>query len=32
MLALPVFPAYATLADKAGWYALRALCIGVLLF
>jgi putative spermidine/putrescine transport system permease protein len=29
---LPVFPAYATLADIAGWYAMRALCIGVLLF
>jgi putative spermidine/putrescine transport system permease protein len=29
---LPVFPAYATLADIAGWYALRGLCIGVLLF
>jgi putative spermidine/putrescine transport system permease protein len=28
----PIFPAYATLADKAGWYALRALGIGVLLF
>lgn len=32
MPSLPIFPAYATLADKAGWYALRALCIGVLLF
>lgn len=32
MPSLPVFPAYATLADKAGWYALRAACIGVLLF
>ena len=32
LLTLPVFPAYATPADKAGWYALRALCIGVLLF
>jgi putative spermidine/putrescine transport system permease protein len=29
---LPVFPAYATLADKLGWYAFRLLCIGVLLF
>jgi putative spermidine/putrescine transport system permease protein len=29
---LPIFPAYATLADKLGWYAFRALCIGVLLF
>jgi putative spermidine/putrescine transport system permease protein len=28
----PVFPAYATLADKLGWWALRALCVGVLLF
>jgi putative spermidine/putrescine transport system permease protein len=28
----PIFPAYATLADKVGWYAVRALCIGVLLF
>jgi putative spermidine/putrescine transport system permease protein len=27
-----VFPAYATPADKVGWYALRILCIGVLLF
>lgn len=32
MLTLPTFPAYATVADKAGWYALRAVCIGVLLF
>jgi putative spermidine/putrescine transport system permease protein len=32
ILTLPVFPAYATLADKAGWYAMRALCIGVLSF
>ncbi|WP_394787238.1 ABC transporter permease [Rhodoferax sp.] len=30
--ALHVFPAYATLADKFGWYALRVLCFGVLLF
>jgi putative spermidine/putrescine transport system permease protein len=29
---LPVFPAYATPLDKAGWWALRALCIGVLVF
>ena len=29
---LPIFPAYATLADKIGWYAFRAVCIGVLLF
>lgn len=28
----PVFPAYATVADIAGWYAFRALCIGVLGF
>ena len=28
----PVFPAYATPVDIAGWYAMRALCIGVLLF
>src|SRR5205823_1704601 len=28
----PVFPAYATLGDKLGWWALRALCVGVLLF
>jgi putative spermidine/putrescine transport system permease protein len=28
----PVFPAYATLADKLGWWALRALCVGVLVF
>jgi putative spermidine/putrescine transport system permease protein len=26
------FPAYATLADKLGWWALRATCAGVLLF
>lgn len=30
--ALPVFPAYATPLDKLGWWALRATCIGVLLF
>jgi len=28
----PVFPAYATPADKLGWWALRAICVGVLLF
>jgi putative spermidine/putrescine transport system permease protein len=28
----PAFPAYATLADKLGWWALRALCVGVLVF
>jgi putative spermidine/putrescine transport system permease protein len=28
----PAFPAYATLADKVGWWALRALCVGVLVF
>ena len=28
----PVFPAYATPLDKLGWWALRVLCIGVLLF
>lgn len=27
-----VFPAYYTLADKLGWYGLRLLCAGVLLF
>jgi putative spermidine/putrescine transport system permease protein len=27
-----IFPAYATLTDKIGWYAFRVLCIGVLLF
>jgi ABC-type spermidine/putrescine transport system permease subunit II len=27
-----VFPAYFTLADKLGWYGLRLLCAGVLLF
>ncbi|MFZ2217406.1 MAG: ABC transporter permease [Rhodoferax sp.] len=30
--ALPLFAAYATAADKLGWYALRIFCIGVLLF
>jgi len=29
---LPVFPAYATPADKLGWYLLRLVCIGVLGF
>ena len=29
---LPTFPAYATPLDKAGWWALRAFCIGVLVF
>ena len=28
----PAFPAYATPLDKAGWWALRVLCVGVLLF
>ena len=28
----PAFPAYATLADKLGWWTLRAMCVGVLLF
>jgi putative spermidine/putrescine transport system permease protein len=28
----PVFPAYATPLDKLGWWALRALCVGVLGF
>ena len=32
MPALPVFPAYATPLDKLGWWALRAACVGVLLF
>ncbi|NKI93300.1 ABC transporter permease [Rhizobacter sp. SG703] len=31
-LALPVFPAYATPLDKAGWWAVRVACIGVLAF
>jgi putative spermidine/putrescine transport system permease protein len=30
--ALPQFPAYATPLDKLGWWALRAGCVGVLLF
>ena len=29
---LPEFPPYATPADKLGWWTLRALCVGVLLF
>jgi putative spermidine/putrescine transport system permease protein len=29
---LPTFPAYATPLDKLGWWALRAACVGVLLF
>jgi putative spermidine/putrescine transport system permease protein len=29
---LPRFPAYATPLDKLGWWALRALCVGVLAF
>lgn len=29
---LPVFPAYFTLLDKLGWWALRAVCIGVLAY
>ena len=29
---IPVFPAYATMLDKAGWFALRAMCLGVLAF
>ncbi|MFT3955991.1 MAG: ABC transporter permease [Piscinibacter sp.] len=29
---MPEFPAYATPLDKAGWWAVRALCVGVLLF
>jgi putative spermidine/putrescine transport system permease protein len=28
----PVFPAYAHIWDKAGWWAVRALCLGVLLY
>lgn len=28
----PEFPAYARVWDKAGWWAVRALCIGVLLY
>ncbi|MBC7481378.1 MAG: ABC transporter permease, partial [Rhizobacter sp.] len=29
---LPVFPGYATPLDKAGWWALRVVCVGVLVF
>ena len=29
---LPQFPAYATPLDKAGWWAVRIACVGVLLF
>ncbi len=29
---LPAFPAYYTLLDKLGWWALRAVCIGVLAY
>ena len=29
---LPQFPAYSTSVDKLGWWALRALCVGVLVF
>lgn len=29
---LPAFPPYATVADKLGWWTLRALCVGVLAF
>lgn len=32
MTLLPVFPAYATLADKLGWWALRIVCFAVLVF
>ena len=32
MLKLPEFPAYATPADKLGWWTLRAICVGLLLF
>jgi len=31
-LLLPTFPAYATPLDKLGWWALRVVCVGVLLF
>ena len=30
MTLLPQFPAYATLLDKLGWWALRALCVALL--
>ncbi len=29
---LPEFPAYATFADKLGWWAVRGLCVAVLVF
>ena len=32
MFRLPQFPLYATLADKLGWWAVRALCVAVLVF
>ena len=32
MLRMPQFPRYATLADKIGWWLVRALCVAVLLF
>jgi len=32
MKLLPAFPAYATPLDKLGWWALRALCVGMLVF
>jgi putative spermidine/putrescine transport system permease protein len=32
IITLPIFPAYATFSDKAGWYALRAVGLSVLLF
>ena len=32
MFRLPSFPLYATLADKLGWWAVRALCVAVLAF
>jgi len=32
MFKLPEFPLYYTLADKAGWWALRAVCVAVLVY
>ena len=32
MPVFPAFPAYYTVLDKAGWWALRAVCIGVLVY
>ena len=32
MLKLPVFPAYANFGDKLGWWALRGICVALLLF